>query len=128
MIPLAVKHRGLPPALAKVYHGWVIEDIQEESRGFYADPVYGQLESTKNYLDTGEQLSLVSIHQEEQPPSDDNNVDEEGEEGGGGSDDEGHEEMDEAFRGGDMSPSARWMTARIIVVPPPSRIPPPPLP
>ncbi|CAM9605798.1 unnamed protein product, partial [Hapterophycus canaliculatus] len=53
---MAVKYRGVPQDLANVYHGWIIEDIQEESRDFYSEPVHGSWESTKNYQDTGEQV------------------------------------------------------------------------
>ena len=41
---IAVKYRGVPQDLANVYHVWVIEDIQEESRDFYPDPVHGSWE------------------------------------------------------------------------------------
>lgn len=85
-----------------MYHGHVIEDIQEASRDFYPRPVYGEWESTKNYVDTGEQLPFVSDSQEEeQPPFEECSDDEE--EGG----DLGVEGVDALFGGGNMSSAAR---------------------
>lgn len=89
--PCTVKYRGLPVELANVYHGWTIEDIQEESSTFYDTPLYSTWESTKNYQDTAEQISFVSLRPQEGPSTsdisiddDDLDVDVEDEEGVGG--------------------------------------------
>lgn len=84
-----------------MYHGWIIEDIQEASRGFHPQALYGEWESTKNYLDTGEVLPFVANPEEDQRPSEESSDDEE--EAG----DSDVEEVDAVFRGGNMSPSAR---------------------
>lgn len=83
-----------------MYNGWVLEDIQEASRGFYPQSMYEEWESTKSYVDSGEQLPFVSAPQAEQPPSEEKSDDEE--EAG----DSDVEEVDALFRGGNMSPSA----------------------
>ena len=100
---LPAKYRGLPRALWNMYHGIIIEDIQKATKDFYKEPVYGFWESTKNYQDTGEHIGFVSLSGEEAVPSDENADEEED----GGSDDEADEELDEAYHGGEMSPSAR---------------------
>ena len=117
---IAVKYRGVPQDLANVYHGWVIEDIQEESRDFYPEPVYGSWESTKNYQDTSEQVGFVSTAREEDLPSPGESLDDE-EQGAGwdGEPSEEEQEMDEAFRGGVMSPSASSVVVVYSVAPTP---------
>lgn len=94
----------MPTALANVYHGWIIEDIHAESRDFYPEPVCGSQESTKNYVDTGELVGFASDITAQVPTDEDVDDDEDA---GGESDGEPSGEVDEAFRGGVMSSSAR---------------------
>lgn len=97
MVSMLIKYRGLARAVANMYQGWIIEDIQEASRGFYPEPVYGSWESTKNYLDTRKQIGFANLAGEEPPLSDDDIDDEHVDEG---SDREESDEVDEAHRGG----------------------------
>ena len=107
-----------------MYHGWIIEDIQEEAREFYADPLYPEWESTKNYVDTGEQLPLVSDlqeQQEQQSPSDESDDEDEAVD----SDVEGEDDL---LRGGNMSPSARQVVIATLLYPRPPFMYAPPFP
>ena len=84
------------------YHFFIIEDIQVEAASMSLELVYPFWESTRNYVDTGEVIGLVTTPQKDASASDEV-VD--GEEEGGDSDDEvgGREE----FYGDGLTPSAR---------------------
>lgn len=84
--------------MANDYCGWMIEDAQEETAGWYSDPIYSSWESTKNYKDTGEGIGFAITGL----PSSGETVDAAEEE------EESDDEVDEKeWDGATMTPSSR---------------------
>ncbi|CAM9208366.1 unnamed protein product [Ectocarpus sp. 13 AM-2016] len=54
------KHRGIAAVLEGWYAHYLLDDLQEITRGWYVTPLYPGRDSTKNYLDTGELSGLVT--------------------------------------------------------------------